>query len=74
MTKVFRLTEIDCPVCAGKVQDAIAKIDGVISARVDFLVLKLTIEADEKDFPAIMKRAEKTVKKVEPDCDIEDWD
>ncbi len=74
MTKVFRLTEIDCPVCAGKVQDLISKIDGVKSARVDFLVLKLTIEADEKDFPAIMKQAEKAVKKVEPDCDIEDWD
>ena len=74
MTKVFRLTEIDCPVCAGKVQDLISKIDGVKSARVDFLVLKLTIEAEEKDFPAIMKQAEKAVKKVEPDCDIEDWD
>ena len=74
MTKVFRLTEIDCPVCAGKVQDLIAKIDGVKSARVDFLVLKLTIEAEEKDFPAIMKQAEKAVKKIEPDCDIEDWD
>lgn len=74
MTKVFRLTDIDCPVCAGKVQDLICKIDGVKSARVDFLVLKLTIEAEEKDFPAIMKQAEKAVKKVEPDCDIEDWD
>ena len=74
MTKVFRLTEIDCPVCAGKVQDLISKIDGVKNARVDFLVLKLTVEADEKDFPAIMKQAEKAVKKIEPDCDIEDWD
>ncbi|MBO5196372.1 MAG: cation transporter [Clostridia bacterium] len=74
MTKVFRLTDIDCPVCAGKVQDLISKIDGVKSARVDFLVLKLTIEAEEKDFPAIMKQAEKAVKKIEPDCDIEDWD
>ena len=74
MTKVFKLTDIDCPVCAGKVQDLISKIDGVKSARVDFLVLKLTIEAEEKDFPAIMKQAEKSVKKIEPDCDIEDWD
>ena len=74
MTKIFRLTDIDCPVCAGKVQDLICKIDGVKSARVDFLVLTLTIEAEEKDFPAIMKQAEKAVKKVEPDCDIEDWD
>ena len=53
MTKIFRLTDIDCPVCAGKVQDLICKIDGVKSARVDFLVLKLTIEAEEKDFPLL---------------------
>ncbi len=72
MTKTFRLTDLDCPVCAGKVQDAIAAIDGVISARVDFLVLKLTVEAEEKDFPAIMKKAAKAVRKVEPDCEIEE--
>lgn len=72
MTKSFRLTDIDCPVCAGKVQDGISEIEGVISARVDFLAQKLTIEAAEEDFPKIMKKALKAVHKVEPDCDIED--
>ena len=72
MTKVFKLTDIDCPVCAGKVQDLISKIDGVKSARVDFLVLKLTIEADEADFKKILKQAQKAVRKIEPDCEIEE--
>lgn len=72
MKKVFSLSDVDCPVCAGKMQDAISAIDGVISARIDFLVLKLTIEADEKDFPKIMKAAKKAVRKVEPDCEIEE--
>ena len=72
MTKVFRLTDIDCPVCAGKVQDLISKIDGVKSARVDFLVLKLTVEAEEKDFPKLMKAIKKAVRSVEPDCDLEE--
>ena len=72
MKKVFSLSDVDCPVCAGKMQAAIAAIDGVISARVDFLVLKLTIEAEEKDFPKIMKAAKKAVRKVEPDCEIEE--
>ncbi len=72
MKKVFALSDIDCPVCAGKVQDLVSKIDGVISARVDFLALKLTIEADEADFKKIIPLAEKAVKKVEPDCDIEE--
>lgn len=70
MKKVFTLTEVDCPVCAGKMQDAIAAIEGVTSARIDFLVQKLTIEAEEKDFPKIMKQAAKAVRRVEPDCDI----
>ena len=72
MKKVFSLSDVDCPVCAGKMQDAVAAIDGVISARVDFLVLKLTIEAEEKDFPKIMKAAKKAVRKIEPDCEIEE--
>ncbi len=72
MIKTFRLSEIDCPVCAGKVQDAIAAIDGVKMARVDFLVLKLTVEAEEEDFPRIMKKAAKAVRRVEPDCEIEE--
>lgn len=72
MTKVFSLSDVDCPVCAGKMQEAIAEIDGVISARIDFLVLKLTIEAEEKDFPKIMKKAAKAVRRIEPDCEIEE--
>ncbi|MDD6094673.1 MAG: cation transporter [Clostridia bacterium] len=72
MTKVFSLSDVDCPVCAGKMQEAIAGIDGVISARIDFLVLKLTIEAEEKDFPKIMKQAAKVVRRIEPDCEIEE--
>ena len=28
--------------------------------------------ADEKDFPKIIKQAAKAVRKVEPDCDIEE--
>lgn len=72
MTKIFKLSDIDCPVCAGKVQDAVAAIDGVKSARVDFLVLKLTVEAEEKDFPKLMRAIKKAVRSVEPDCDLEE--
>ena len=33
MRKVFKLDEIDCAVCAGKLEDAIKKLDGVQDAR-----------------------------------------
>ena len=72
ITKKFNLSDLDCPVCAGKVQDAISAIDGVVSARVDFMALRLTVEAEEGDFAKIMKQAAKAAKKVEPDCEIEE--
>ena len=55
-----------------RASSVIAAIDGVKTARVDFLALKLTIEADEADFPKIMKKAQKAARKIEPDCDIEE--
>ena len=37
MRKSFKLDEIDCAVCAGKLEDAIKKLDGVTDAKVNFL-------------------------------------
>ncbi len=70
MKKVFKLEDLDCANCAAKMERAIAKIDGVISASVSFMSQKMTIEADETRFDDIMKEVVKTCKKVEPDCRI----
>ena len=70
MKKTFTLEELDCAHCAAKMETAINKIDGVISASISFMAQKLTIEADEKDFDKILKAAQKAIKKVEPDCRI----
>ena len=70
MKKVFKLEDLDCANCAAKMERAIAKIEGVISASVNFMSQKLTIEADDTKFDNIMKDVVKTCKKVEPDCRI----
>ena len=70
MKKTFELEELDCAHCAAKMEDAIRKIDGVISASISFMTQKLTIEAEEKDFDKILKAAQKAIKKIEPDCRI----
>ena len=46
------------------------KIEGVQAATVSFMTQKLTIEADDARFDAIMKEVVKVCKKVEPDCTI----
>ena len=70
MKKVFKLEELDCAHCAAKMQTAIAKIDGVQSVSINFLMQKMTLEADDAVFDDVLKKAQKAIKKVEPDCRI----
>ncbi len=70
MKKRFDLEDLDCANCALKMEEAIKKIDGVWDASVSFFTQKLTVEADDDRFDAIMKQIVKTCKKVEPDCVI----
>ena len=70
MKKTYELEELDCAHCAAKMEDAIRKIDGVISANISFMTQKLTLEAADEDFDKILKAAQKAIKKIEPDCRI----
>ncbi|MDD5916068.1 MAG: heavy metal-associated domain-containing protein [Clostridiales bacterium] len=70
MKKTFKLERLDCANCAAKMETAISAIDGVISARVNFMMQRLTIEADESVFDEVLKKAEKAIARVEPDCRI----
>ena len=70
MKKVFEMEDLDCANCAAKMEDAIRKIEGVTYVSISFMARRMTIEADDDKFDAIMKQARKAVKKVEPDCRI----
>lgn len=69
MKKVFKI-EVDCANCARKVEEAIAKLEGVASVSVNFLAEKLTLEAPDDIFESVLKKAKKAAKKIEPDCEI----
>lgn len=70
MKKTFKLVDLDCANCAAKMEDAIKKLDGVQNASVSFMTQKMTIEADDAEFDAVVKRAVDCIKKVEPDCTV----
>jgi copper chaperone CopZ len=70
MKKKIKLQDLDCANCAQKMEDAIKKIDGVNDASVSFMTQKMTIDADDERFEAIMDEVVKVCKKVEPDCVI----
>ena len=71
MKKTYAI-EVDCANCANLMEEAANKTEGVASARVNFMMQKMSVEftegADEKK---TMKAVLKACKKVEPDCEIE---
>ena len=70
MIKTYNI-EVDCANCANKMEDAAKKTEGVKSAVVNFMALKLKIEfEDGVDEKAVMKKVLKNCKRVEDDCEI----
>ncbi|MCH5170382.1 MAG: cation transporter [Oscillospiraceae bacterium] len=68
MKKNYKLQDLDCANCAAKMEAAIKKLDGVNDAKVSFMTQRLTIDADDEKFEAIVDEAAKICKKIEPDC------
>ncbi|MBO5670735.1 MAG: cation transporter [Clostridia bacterium] len=70
MTKTFMMEDLDCATCARKMEDAIAKIDGVTEVHVNFLTQKMILTADDARFDEIVKLAAKACRRVDPDCRV----
>ena len=70
MKKTYKMIDLDCANCAAKMEGAIKKIDGVNDATVSFLTQKLTLDAEDARFEAVLDEVVRVCKKVEPDCQI----
>ncbi|MBQ9131126.1 MAG: cation transporter [Clostridia bacterium] len=70
MKKIYRMEDLDCAHCAAKMENAIAKLEGVTSVTVNFMAQKLVLEAEDDKFDAVLEQAVKICKKIEPDCRI----
>ena len=62
--------EIDCANCAQKVEDAIRKVDGVMDVKVNFLMQKFTLEAEDASFEQILDAAIRAGQRVEADFTV----
>ncbi len=70
MKKTYEI-EVDCANCAQKMEDAANKVEGVESATVSFMTLKMSVEfSEDADEKAVMKKVLKACRKVERDCEI----
>ncbi len=70
MKKTYKI-EVDCANCANQMEIAANETDGVKSATVNFMTLKMIVEFEEGAEPKeVMKKVLKNCKKVEDDCEI----
>ena len=70
MKKSYKI-ELDCAVCADKMEQAAKKTQGVKDAVVNFMALKMAVEFEEgADVKTVMQNVLKACKKVESDCEI----
>ncbi len=70
MKKIYKI-EVDCANCANKMELAARKINGVKSAQVNFMALKMNIEFEDGYSPeSVMPEILKACRKIEPDCEI----
>ncbi len=65
MKKVFRLTGLDCPNCAMKLEKKLNKVEGVNSAQVNFMTMRLTIDIEDNNYDAILAEVRKEAKKID---------
>ena len=70
MRKTFKLDEIDCANCARRLQDELARVDGVDAVSVNFMTQKLTLSAADDRFDDVLGRVVALAAKIEPDCEI----
>lgn len=71
MKKVFKLEDLDCALCAEKMQEGVKKIKGVKDASVSFISQKMTIDFEDNiNEKEVMDEVVKVCKKIEPDCTI----
>ena len=70
MKRTFILEDLDCAHCAAKIQDAVAKIDGVSNCVVTFLTTKMTYDVEDDKDKEVEKKMRAIVKDLEPDVEV----
>lgn len=70
MKRVYRLEGDICANCAAKIENKINRMDGVNKAKVSFLTLKFTLDAQDEHFDEVLSKSLGVFKTIEPSCEV----
>ena len=68
MKKVFKLEGLNCAHCAAKIEEKVAKLEGVKSVMVNFMTTKMTLESENME--EVVEKVKKLVNEVEHDINM----
>jgi copper chaperone CopZ len=61
MKKTFTVSHLDCITCASALEIKLNTITGVRSAKINYFLNQLALEADGQDFGDVLKRVKRAV-------------
>ena len=70
MKKTYKFTDLCCANCAAKIERLVAALPGVTNCTLNFMFLKMVVEAADDRFPALDDEVRAIVKKIEPGCEV----
>lgn len=70
MIKKYFLEDLDCAVCAAKVEKEVATIKGVISSKVTFMTQSMILEYEDDKVIETEKAMIKLLAKIQPDVTV----
>ena len=70
MIKTYILEDLDCAHCAGKIEEAVGKLEGVNKSTCTLLTQKLVVDVEDDKAAGLTAEVKKIVKKYEPDVEV----
>lgn len=72
MKKNLKVKGLACANCAAKIENSIAKMDGVQSCSLSFMTGKLILDASDEKIDEILSSIKKLIPKIEPGAALAD--
>ena len=69
MKKIIRISGLCCANCAAKLEVALNKIDGVNSAKLNFMAERIVFDIEAVKYDAAVDMIKATFNKLEPDME-----
>jgi len=66
----YKIENLDCANCANKAENAITKLNGVKSCRINFFNLKMQLETENEQTEGILSAMQSTIKRIIPDMKL----